>query len=270
MGGDREYLMSAIIQENAIIHYEVLGHGKPVIFLHSWIGSWRYWIPSMQFTSSRFRAYAIDFWGYGATKKIASRYALEQQVELLRGFINQMGVGRITLVGHGLGSIIAIYFAADFANIVERLMVVSFPMGNQNAHPRLQSQSPIESADWLFSNHSTSIESREDAKKADPKAITTSFDQFDEVNWRQLINRISVSSLWIHGKNDQAIYSPTNEQLDLLPERAQYHIFEKSGHFPMLDEPSKFNRLLTDFVHLPPGEDPSSLEIKSIWKRRVR
>ena len=82
--------MSAIIQENAIVHYEVLGHGKPVVFLHSWIGSWRYWIPSMQFASTRFRAYAVDFWGYGATKKISSRYSLEQQVALLNGFVKQM------------------------------------------------------------------------------------------------------------------------------------------------------------------------------------
>jgi CheY-like chemotaxis protein len=31
-----------------IVHYEVLGRGRPLIFLHGWIGSWRYWIPSMQ------------------------------------------------------------------------------------------------------------------------------------------------------------------------------------------------------------------------------
>lgn len=270
MGGERRKLMSAIIQEDAIIHYEVLGHGKPVIFLHSWIGSWRYWIPSMQFTSSRFRAYAIDFWGFGASKKIVSRYALEQQVELLRVFISQMGVGRATLVGHGLGSIIGIYFAADFSNLVERLMVISFPMGIQKAHSRIQSQSPVDSAAWLFGNHSANTESREDVRKTDHKAITISFDQFNGVNWRQLIKRLPVSSLWIYGKNDQAIASPADEQLDLLPRSSQIQIFDKSGHFPMLDEPSKFNRLLTDFVNLPPGEDPGSLETKSLWKRRVR
>jgi len=262
--------MSAIIQEDAIIHYEVLGHGKPVIFLHSWIGTWRYWIPSMQFASSRFRTYAIDFWGFGASKKIVSRYALEQQVELLRKFINQMGVVRPTLVGHGLGSIIGIYFAADFANLIERLMVISFPMGIQKAHSRIQSQSPVDSAAWLFGDHSANKAPREDVRKTDHKAISISFDQFNGVNWRQLINRVPVSSLWIYGKNDQAITSPTDEQLDLLPRSSQFHIFEKSGHFPMLDEPSKFNRLLTDFANLPPEEDPSSLKIKSLWKRRVR
>lgn len=262
--------MSAIIKEDGIIHYEVLGHGKPVIFLHSWIGSWRYWIPSMQFASSRYRAYALDFWGFGTSKKIVSRYALEQQVELLGGFINQMGLERTTLVGHGLGSIIGTYFAADFAHLVEKLMLISFPMGFQMAHSRLQSQSPIDSANWLFGTNSDNADPREDVRKTDLKAIKISFDQFNGVNWRQLINRLPVSSLWIYGKKDKAITSPTPDQLDLLPGTSQVHLFEESGHFPMLDEPSKFNRLLTDFINLPLGDDPNSLEIKSFWKRRVR
>lgn len=262
--------MSAIIQENGIVHYEVLGHGKPIIFLHSWIGSWRYWIPSMQFASSRYRAYALDFWGFGASKKIVSRYAIEQQVDLLVRFMNVLGIDRTTLVGHGLGSIIGSYFAADFAHLVDNLMLISFPMGIQTAHSRIQSQSPIDSATWLFGKNSANAESREDARKTDLKAIKISFDQFNGVNWRQLINRLPVSSLWIYGKNDKAISSPTPAQLDVLPPASRVHFFEESGHFPMLDEPSKFNRLLTEFVNLPPGEDPTSLEIKTLWKRRVR
>jgi pimeloyl-ACP methyl ester carboxylesterase len=32
--------MSAIIiAENGLVHYEALGRGKPVLFLHGWIGS---------------------------------------------------------------------------------------------------------------------------------------------------------------------------------------------------------------------------------------
>jgi pimeloyl-ACP methyl ester carboxylesterase len=262
--------MSALIQDNAIVHYEVLGHGKPVIFLHSWIGSWRYWIPSMQFASTRFRAYAIDFWGYGATKKISSRYSLEQQVSLLNSFVQQMGVGNFTLVGHGLGGIIAIYYAADHPDSVERLMVVSFPMGTQSTNPRLQTLSPADSADWLLGGNQPYTESREDAKKTDPQVITTTLNQYNDVNWRQLINRVPISSIWIHGEHDQAISKPTTENINSLPDSAQYLNFSDSGHYPMLDEPSNFNRLLTDFIRLSPGEDPHQLEIKPMWKRRVR
>lgn len=46
--------------------------------------------------------------------------------------------------------------------------------------------------------------------------------------------------------------------------------FVESGHFPMIDEPSKFNRLLSDFLNLEAGESPHHLQIKDKWKRRVR
>jgi hypothetical protein len=38
----------------------------------------------------------------------------------------------------------------------------------------------------------------------------------------------------------------------------------------MLDEPSKFNRLLSDFLALGSGEYPRQLQLKEEWKRRVR
>jgi pimeloyl-ACP methyl ester carboxylesterase len=262
--------MSSIFLDGETVHYEVLGHGKPVIFLHSWVGSLRYWIPSMQFASKRYQAFASDFWGYGATKKVADRYSLKDQFILLDELIQYMGMRDITLVGHGLGGIIAIYYSAEYPESVERTMVISFPMGIENTSPRLRYISPSEAAKWLFGPRSTNTESREDATKADPHATIDSLFEFSQVNWRQLINRIPIPSLWIHGQNDQAINLPTDEQLMFLPELALYQVFNDSGHFPMLDEPEKFNRLLSSFLKLNPGEDPNQLEFKPIWKRRVR
>lgn len=46
--------------------------------------------------------------------------------------------------------------------------------------------------------------------------------------------------------------------------------FDQSGHFPMLDKSSKFNRLLGDFLSLSSGESPRDLQLKEEWKRRVR
>lgn len=262
--------MSAIFVKNAIVHYEVLGHGKPVVFLHSWIGSWRYWIPSMQFSATSFRAYAIDLWGFGATHKVPSRYTLDQQVNLLNEFIEFMGIHGFTLVGHGLGGIVGTYFAADHPELVDRLMVISFPMGSQTANPRLTSLSPEDSSEWLLGQEPPNIESKEDARKADPQAITTALEQYTQVNWRQLINRVQVSSIWIHGQNDQAIDNPSSKQLKYLPELADHLTFSDSGHYPMLDEPGKFNRLLLKFLKLSPGDDPRLLDLKPMWKRRIR
>jgi hypothetical protein len=43
-----------------------------------------------------------------------------------------------------------------------------------------------------------------------------------------------------------------------------------SGHFPMVDNPVQFNRLMTDFLALDSGASPRDLQLKEEWKRRVR
>jgi hypothetical protein len=47
-------------------------------------------------------------------------------------------------------------------------------------------------------------------------------------------------------------------------------MFEQSGHFPMLDESSKFSRLLGAFLELREDDSPRNLQIKEKWQRRVR
>ena len=102
--------MSAILLDREIIHYEVLGRGRPVLFLHDWVGSWRYRIPAMQAASISFRAYTLDFWGFGDSAKIPAHYYVREQARLLGAFQDELGIGRIALVGHGLGAIIALLY----------------------------------------------------------------------------------------------------------------------------------------------------------------
>jgi hypothetical protein len=63
---------------------------------------------------------------------------------------------------------------------------------------------------------------------------------------------------------------PRLDQIASLPEFTQAVVFDQSGHFPMLDENNKFNRLMGDFLALPSGESPRQLSLKEEWKRRVR
>ena len=56
----------------------------------------------------------------------------------------------------------------------------------------------------------------------------------------------------------------------LMPEMLHSIYLDQSGHFPMLDETQRFNRLLTDWLALESGESPRDLQLKEEWRRRVR
>lgn len=262
--------MSAVILQDEIVHYEVLGRGRPLVFLHGWVGSWRYWIPSMQAASTTFRAYAIDLWGFGDTAKKPSRYLIEHQVQLLAEFLDKMGIPKIALVGHGLGAIVALSFARKYPEIVDRLMVIGVPVGMSGINPKLHAASPLELVDWLLGKTTAAEAVRLEAPKADTKAIAASLDCLVSIDWQDLFANTLMPCLYVHGINDPVVDPPNYEELAVLPESAHQILFEQSGHFPMIDENSKFNRLLTDFLTLESGESPKELQLKEEWKRRIR
>ncbi len=262
--------MSIILLDRDVVHYEVLGRGRPLVFIHGWVGSWRYWIPVMQAASISYRAYAIDLWGFGDTAKNPRRYSLDEQVKLLDHFMDEMGIGRVALVGHGLGAIVARLFAARNPDLVDRVFAISTPSSENALSARLRGSTPPALADWLLDREPENEPVRMDASKTDPQAVSASLDQMSLVNFSKLWSLNGTACLMVHGQNDPAVTAPGSEQVSVLPEQSHAILFEESGHFPMLDETSKFNRLMIDFLALRSGETPRDLSLKEEWKRRVR
>jgi pimeloyl-ACP methyl ester carboxylesterase len=262
--------MSVILLESEIIHYEVLGRGRPVIFLHGWVGSWRYWIPVMQAASVSYRAYAIDLWGFGDSAKNARRYTLSEQMRLLEGFIEHLGILRFALVGHGLGAVLGLMYARQNPGQVDRVMAVGLPLDEDMIHARLRSDTPALLADWLLNRLPPTEPARLDAPKTDPLAVQASLSFVSGINLVDTWRSLSTACLLVNGQNDPAIQPPRLDQLAEMPGQMHAVVFDQSGHFPMLDESNKFNRLLTDFLSLQSGETPRDLQLKEEWKRRVR
>lgn len=262
--------MSAIILQNELVHYEVLGRGRPLLFLHGWVGSWRYWIPTMQAASINHRTYALDLWGFGDSAKNPNYFSIEQQLALLEDFMEAMGIGKIAFIGHGLGAAIAMLFTRRYPQLVDRYMAVSMPWGNGAINPRLNSAQPGELAEWLLNPSPATAPVIAEVTKTDVQAIRTSLAELNLLDMSQLLRSSQIPCLGVNGGNDPLIESSPVETLNDLPESYHHLTFEESGHFPMLDETSKFNRLLSDFLSLTSGESPRQLQLKEEWKRRVR
>src|SRR5258708_16578237 len=120
--------MSAITLENDLVHYEVLGRGRPVIFVHGWLGSWRYWVPAMQQLSAKYRTYALDLWGFGDSGRNDKNYDCKDQVELLHEFMEKLGITKAALVGHSLGAAICLRYASLYPDRAPRLALISAPL----------------------------------------------------------------------------------------------------------------------------------------------
>jgi pimeloyl-ACP methyl ester carboxylesterase len=262
--------MSATIIDGKILHYEVLGRGKPIIFLHGWVGSWRYWIPTMQAASTSYRAYAIDLWGFGESAKDRDFYSMEQQASLVDQFMNAMGIGKVALIGHGLGAAVALLFAAKHAFVVDRAMLICPPVLNGSIRERFGSTMPTEIAERLLEFSPGAEAARRESSKTDEAAIKTSLEELGYINLMEISRQVTTASLIVNGDQDPIIQGWDQASNGSMPSMFHQIRFDRSGHFPMIDQPNKFNRLMTDFLDLPSGQSPQQLQIKDEWRRRVR
>jgi pimeloyl-ACP methyl ester carboxylesterase len=263
--------MSAIILDQAIVHYEALGRGRPIVFLHGWVGSWKYWIASMQVASTSFRAYALDLFGYGDTSHDPLRYSLEKQALLLSRFLDEMGIGKIAIIGHGLGALVGFHFTAQNPNSVDRMMAVNCPLDFNAVNMRLRS--PANSADlvdWLGTRTPEAALALSDASKADMRAVTASMNSLQSDNLFGHLRLSNIPCLLVYGQNDPSMAVPHPDNAYTMPLNMHQINLDGSGHFPMIDETARFNRLLTDFLALDSGASPRELQLKEEWKRRVR
>jgi pimeloyl-ACP methyl ester carboxylesterase len=273
--------VSAIHLNNRLIHYEVVGRrGQPIIFLHSWLGSWRYWLPTMDHISERYRAYAIDFWGFGESDRHDSAFSLSEYVDMLYGFMDNLGLNKVNLAGHGLGGMVAIRAASEQPQRFLKVMAVNTPI--QGAH--IQSVSRPGALSRLFGRSTpTNVWARlvrqleveyrevlneivEDTESLTETVVGRVLESILETDLRPELARLELPLLAVYGEKDSIVSA---DQATFLQEDHGYLQqvikLSKSNHFPFLDQPNIFNRMLFDFL----ASQGTPVEIKAEWRRRV-
>jgi pimeloyl-ACP methyl ester carboxylesterase len=108
------------------IHFHVEGHGPDVILLHGWSSSrrmWHYLTPALART---YRCWSVDLPGFGDSDKPDDAwYSIPNFTASVRRFMEGMGLRRAHIVGHSMGGMIALDFAATHPEHVERLAVIN-------------------------------------------------------------------------------------------------------------------------------------------------
>ena len=260
--------MSAIVIDGGIIHYESWGRGSPLILLHGWLGSWRYWMPTMEELSEQHRTYALDLWGFGDSDKSTNRHSVEKYVSLLKTFMDEMGVAQAALVGHSLGATVAVKFAVANPDQVTRLMLVSLPVVGEAINRRLFTGGSASRFGRLFGGR-WPVDHEEvlaEAEKADESVITLTVQACAELDLREHLRQMKVPLLAVYGEKDNFV-DPTQATLfENTADNIRSITLPESRHFPMLDEASKFHRLLKDFLAT---GDLEALTLKEEWRRRT-
>ncbi len=259
--------MSITTVGDHLIHYEVLGRGKPLIFIHGWLGSWRYWWPAMQgMAAHQYRSFAFDLWGFGDSSKAPEMYSVQSYVEMLDRFIERLGVAPpVTLVGHSLGGTVALQYTLKYPENVDRVFTVALPTTGSTLNERLVNSEPENFLNKVVNNNVAEVGS--EIRKTDQAAFNTLAQEIQGNNLTSKLVSFPRPLLMLYGGQDNVIQPPPPD-LQQQENNRVYISLDECHHFPMLQKSDIFNRLLLDFILA--GDDLSSLAPKEYWKRRIR
>ncbi len=257
------------------------GEGPAVLFIHGLLGSHRNWAHLLDTLDTRHRVVAPDLIGHGASAKPMGDYSLGSHAATLRDLLDHLGIDRVTLVGHSLGGGIAMQFCYLFPDRVERLVLVSSGGLGRSVSPLLRSAT-LPGADWVLALAASGwVRDRAQAvggtlrrlglrPSADLTEGWQGFTSLGEAATRRaflatarsvidpggqtvtahdhLPMAITIPTLVVWGTHDRMIpaWHATTAQQAIAGSRVE--LFEGAGHFPHLEQPERFARLLGDFM----------------------
>ncbi len=105
--------------------YTTAGIGEPVLLVHGLGGTRRTWRHLIDSLAATHTVIAVDLPGHGQSDPPAGDYSLGAHASALRDLLVALGYSRATLVGHSLGGGVALQFAYQFPERVDRLVLIS-------------------------------------------------------------------------------------------------------------------------------------------------
>lgn len=129
--------------DGATVHYQEFGDATnpTLLLIHGFTASTYVWHSvAPRFAEENFHVVAVDLLGFGYSEKPASfEYTIEAQARMIVRLMNRLGIGTATLVGSSYGGAVAATVALDYAERVEKLVLVDAVINDEpKNHPLLK------------------------------------------------------------------------------------------------------------------------------------
>lgn len=263
--------------------YRVAGSGPAILLIHGIGDNSTTWSTVQSKLAQRFTVIAPDLLGHGKSDKPRADYSVAAYANGMRDLLSVLDIDRVTVVGHSLGGGVAMQFAYQFPQLVERLILVgaggvtkdvnialrvaSLPMGSEAlAFLRLPLVLPAvhavgRAAGAMFGSTGLGRDIPDVLRILADLPEPTASSAFARtlravVDWRgqvvtmldrcYLTQSVPVQLIW--GSADSVIPVSHARLAHAAMPGSLLEIFEGSGHFPFHDDPDRFVEVLEQFI----------------------
>jgi pimeloyl-ACP methyl ester carboxylesterase len=256
-------------------HYIEKGQGEPLILLHGGVGDYRAWESQMEAFSKSYRviSYSRRYHFPNKNTPDAEYQTANTEAGDLAGFLRQLKLKRVHLVGTSYGAFTALVFAVKHPKMVRSMVLAEppahqlirdLPDGETIYQDFINALKPVVEAfskgnDKEAMNIFNGILGRNLDKLPSPavegimqnaraiKAINTSADPFPKIS-KEKLRRLKVPVLVITGENTVKIHKLVNQELVRLLPNAKEFVISNAGHGVARENPQVFNEMVLRFL----------------------
>ncbi len=264
------------------VTYDRAGRGPLIVLIHGITSNSRTWHETMARLWDDHELLAPDLLGHGTSAKPRGDYSLGAYASGVRDLMLALDLPRATIVGHSLGGGIAMQFAYQFPELVERLVLVdSGGLGREvSLWLRAATLPGAELVIPLLSQRASMFAARVAGgvlgtfgtrrSSADVRGLAEGFASLRDAQARRaflqtarsvidptgqrvdardrLYLSAQVPTLIAWGAEDPIIPLAHGERAHGLMPGSRLEVMKDAGHFPFNDDPDRFAALLRDFI----------------------
>jgi pimeloyl-ACP methyl ester carboxylesterase len=257
------------------------GEGPALVLIHGITATSRTWREVLPRLAEHHTVLAPDLLGHGESAKPRGDYSLGAYASGVRDLMTALGIDKATVIGHSLGGGVAMQFAYQFPERLERLVLVSSGGLGREVHlmlrlvalpgaefvlPLIVAQ-PLRDTGERVAGALGKLGLR---AGPDLEEIALGFASLGDTEARQAFvhtarsiidiggQRVSaadrlylaeqVPSLLVWGERDRIIPVQHGREARRLMPGSRLEVFPEAGHFPHRGDPQRFVELIGEFV----------------------
>lgn len=256
-----KYFNIESIKISCWVNKDNLDEQKPsLIFIHGSGGNHSIWSHQYGRLSKNYNIIAVNLPGHGHSGGKGEKN-VESYCEWVNKLLDVLKVKKVILVGHSLGSAIALQFAIEYSGKITgivcmgggvKMPVNSFFLDFLKTNP---AELP-EDVTGMISKFSLAKENRPKFFAPLQKSISESkvdvlygdLTACNDLDLTQAANKINVPALIVCGAEDKMTPPDLSRALAAGISKSKLEIIEGAGHMVMIEKPDEFNQVLDRFA----------------------
>lgn len=276
LGGELTRTGNVTTSDNVRLYYEESGNGHPLILIHDFAGSCKYFEANFRDLAAHFRVIRYDLRGHGDSEKPRYGFHLHRLAADLHDIVVHFSLDRVAFLGGGLGcSVMWAYVELYGQSQISALLFVDqspYQMASADGKWSLGSRRMFsegslahmaaelknnprafheDNVRLCFTRTPTNVETSmyvNESLKASPDFLVKLMADHCHTDWRSVLPLVNCPALVIVGKKSKVFpWQGVAFAAEHMP-HAKLLPFEDGSHYLYIEEAMRFNSTVTAFL----------------------